>query len=268
MQNFTIDSSVSSSFFLNDDLGPPDDINYNGDPPFQTSENREIMPPCDSHQTIPSKKAKQQKAKFTPSEDQLILNFVKENGPHMWGRLSQSLLPERTPRQIRERWVNYLCPNVSHEPFTEEEDRKILDLVERFGKRWSVISQNFDDRTDVQIKNRHALLMRHQRNAQKKLQFEAQKQQQYQEKELFLFEQDPFCDNEDNNQRQQLYQNDMEASYNENDAFHAQHNDDTPYVDPITDTEIFPILEDFAECNSEWDLNSYQYDDPMSVYEY
>jgi hypothetical protein len=48
---------------------------------------------------------------------------------------------------------------VSHLPFTEEEDRKLRDLVSNKDfkeiKKWTyIVRQNFPDRTDNQVKRR------------------------------------------------------------------------------------------------------------------
>jgi hypothetical protein len=42
-----------------------------------------------------------------------------------------------------------------------EEDNNLTNLVEENGQRWAILSQFFPGRTDVIIKNRYQLLMRH-----------------------------------------------------------------------------------------------------------
>lgn len=104
-------------------------------------------------------KPKKSKNKFTEVEDEIIKKFVEEYGAHTWGRI-MPLLPGRTSRQVRERYVNYLAPNVKHDDWTKEEDELIEKLVAQFGKRWAFISRSFKQRTDVSIKNRYLKLKR------------------------------------------------------------------------------------------------------------
>ncbi|OHT11668.1 hypothetical protein TRFO_03890 [Tritrichomonas foetus] len=108
-----------------------------------------------------------QKTKFTEEEDEIIRKFVEEYGAHTWTRISP-LIPNRTPRQVRERWVNYLSPDISRDPWTQEEDDLIMKLVDKFGKRWSYISRSFNKRTDVSIKNRYILLNRRKNSKMRK----------------------------------------------------------------------------------------------------
>ena len=102
---------------------------------------------------------KKSKNRFTEEEDNIIIEFVQNYGAHTWRRI-MPLLPGRTPRQIRERYVNYLSPNVNRDAWTKEEDNLIMKLVSKFGKKWAYIAQSFNQRTDVSIKNRYILLKR------------------------------------------------------------------------------------------------------------
>jgi hypothetical protein len=105
-----------------------------------------------------------QKMKFTEAEDEIIRNAVQKSGPHSWNNFVD-LLPNRTGRQIRERWKNYLAPNLTTGEWTEEEDAQITRFVETYGKQWTKIAETMPNRTDVCIKNRFALLNRRIRRA-------------------------------------------------------------------------------------------------------
>ena len=99
------------------------------------------------------------KHKFTESEDQMIIEQVRKNGAKNWEKISE-FIPGRTGRQCRERWINYLCPDVSHSMWTQDEDLLLRNLFQQFGKQWSRIASYFPTRTDVMLKNRWALLNR------------------------------------------------------------------------------------------------------------
>lgn len=111
------------------------------------------------------------RAKFSEEEDKKIVATVMLQGPKAWRKIAEKL-PGRTARQIRERWMNYLCPDVNHSPWTKEEEELILSKVAELGKQWSKIAKFFPGRTDVTIKNRYMKLMRNERRKERKLERE------------------------------------------------------------------------------------------------
>ena len=96
---------------------------------------------------------------FNEIEDNKIRQLVKVYGDHAW-RIIASEIPNRSPRQCRERWKNYLSPNVVKRPWTDDEDNLLLSLRDEIGKHWSKIAKYFDSRTDINVKNRYMLLQR------------------------------------------------------------------------------------------------------------
>ena len=93
------------------------------------------------------------KGPFTAEEDELIKNHVQREGPCNWPKL-KSTLPNRSPKQCRERWFHHLDPNINTTAWTYEEDQKIFELHELFQEKWAKIAQFFKGRTDNAIKNR------------------------------------------------------------------------------------------------------------------
>jgi hypothetical protein len=98
---------------------------------------------------------------FNLEEDKAIRNFVYTHGTSSWANMKK-ILPDRTIKQCQERWKNFLDPNLSKEKWTIEEDSLLLNLVGEYGKKWSRFVNHFHGRTDVLIKNRYNLLIRHQ----------------------------------------------------------------------------------------------------------
>lgn len=94
------------------------------------------------------------KGPFTPDEDRLIAEYVRENGARGWPRITR-ILPHRSSKQCRERWFNHLDQSVSKGPWTPEEDELIYRQVKTIGGKWSQIAKMLSGRTDNAIKNRY-----------------------------------------------------------------------------------------------------------------
>lgn len=62
---------------------------------------------------------------------------------------------DRTWKQLRDKYINYLRPNINRDEWSLEEDLKILDLMTKHGTKWKCIQKEMENRTDNQIKNRY-----------------------------------------------------------------------------------------------------------------
>lgn len=92
------------------------------------------------------------KGSWTPEEDKKVLALVQKIGKK-WTEISQQM-PTRTGKQIRDRYINSLEPSINKSRFTDEEDRKIISLLKKYGKAWSGIASELPGRTADMIKNR------------------------------------------------------------------------------------------------------------------
>ena len=92
------------------------------------------------------------KGLWSKKEDEELLNNISKYGKK-WSFLA-NIMKSRSIKQIRDRYLNCLDGKLSRHPFTPEEDKKILDLVFKYGSNWSRIAKEIDGRTGDNIKNR------------------------------------------------------------------------------------------------------------------
>lgn len=97
--------------------------------------------------------------KFSVYEDATIINLVAKYGMCSWSRFVE-YVPGRTEKQIRERYLNYLQPGISVEPWSRADDELLIQKVHEFGTKWKTISQFFPYRTHNNIKNRWYIHLR------------------------------------------------------------------------------------------------------------
>eukprot|EP00301_Raphidiophrys_heterophryoidea_P015443 c24086_g1_i1.p1 GENE.c24086_g1_i1~~c24086_g1_i1.p1 ORF type:complete len:361 (+),score=75.57 c24086_g1_i1:245-1327(+) len=91
---------------------------------------------------------------WTPQEDTQLEELVAKLGAKNWSNIA-CVLSGRTGKQCRERWRNHLDPSISKNPFTVDEDKLIVSLVEEMGTKWAKIAKSLPGRTDNSIKNRY-----------------------------------------------------------------------------------------------------------------
>ncbi|CAD8172393.1 unnamed protein product [Paramecium octaurelia] len=95
---------------------------------------------------------KRTKKKWSLAEDQILIEAYKEFG-RQWIKISERL-PGRTSKQVRDRYVNQIDPSITHEEWSKEEDRIILEEYNKGGARWAVIAKMLKNRSENQVKNR------------------------------------------------------------------------------------------------------------------
>lgn len=102
---------------------------------------------------------KKKRMKFTLEEDTKLKELVEKLGNKNWQSISD-LMPGRNARQCRDRWRNYLSPDVVNGPWTDEEDELLMNKYEKLGPSWKHIAKFFPTRTDINIKSRWNLKQR------------------------------------------------------------------------------------------------------------
>ena len=95
--------------------------------------------------------------KFTYEEDRMLRKLVKDYGESNWDEIA-SFMKGRNKRQCHDRWYYYLSPKINNQPWTDEEDQRLIKECYNMNGKWVQISKKFKGRTDTQIKNRWNLL--------------------------------------------------------------------------------------------------------------
>lgn len=63
-------------------------------------------------------------------------------------------LPLRNSKQVRDRFINQLNPQINWNKWTDEEDQIILREFAKIGPRWAMIKKLLNNRSENQVKIR------------------------------------------------------------------------------------------------------------------
>ncbi|CAK55608.1 unnamed protein product (macronuclear) [Paramecium tetraurelia] len=103
----------------------------------------------------------QKKSKWTFEEDQIIKDNINQY-ENNWAAIAK-ILKSKTGKQIRERYINKLRADIvdsKKQPWTPQEDLKLIQLFHQFGSKWSSIARQFYGRSDLQVRNRTRKLLK------------------------------------------------------------------------------------------------------------
>jgi myb proto-oncogene protein len=94
------------------------------------------------------------KGYWTPEEDEEVRRLVEMHGDR-WDLIANAMKNTRKHKQIRDRWINHLSPNINKTPLTDFEKQKIVALHDAIGKKWSRIASSLPirGRTALMVKN-------------------------------------------------------------------------------------------------------------------
>jgi pre-mRNA-splicing factor CDC5/CEF1 len=124
------------------------------------------MPRTESpHSVVAEKEAALRPARikrWAPGEDAVLqraVTLVPRDTLRRWTRIAERV-PDRTAKQCRARWTEYLDPVRESRAWTEEDSDLLHFLVRTVGKAWSRLAPRFLGRTPNDLKNRFARIAR------------------------------------------------------------------------------------------------------------
>lgn len=96
---------------------------------------------------------KRTRVPFTSEEDEKLRKLVAKFGGHNWSIIS-SFMKDRTSKQCRDRYSNYLTPGYFQGEWSKGEDNLLIQLYNQFGPKWTFMQKYFKGRSSNSIKNR------------------------------------------------------------------------------------------------------------------
>ena len=92
---------------------------------------------------------------WTAEEDAMLRQWVEENGlkKGVFARAAEKM-PHRNADQCYQRWHHCLDPAINKEPWSEKEDKILIDAHKQLGNKWVAISKCLPGRTALAIRNR------------------------------------------------------------------------------------------------------------------
>lgn len=119
---------------------------------FIPIEDLVAMTPTDISRVVMTGKFPQRRGPWSPDESFRLVTLINKTGAQNWVTVA-SFMGSRNAKQCRERYHQNLDPSLRHDPITEDEAAKIMDLYHKYGSAWARIAEQLPGRSDNAIKN-------------------------------------------------------------------------------------------------------------------
>jgi hypothetical protein len=106
-------------------------------------------------QAVSSRASKQNlpRRTFTPEEDAKLRALVDHLGTKSWEEIAR-FIPDRSARQCRDRYKNYLLDSLVTDAWTADEDALVVQKYHEIGPKWVEIGRLLSGRSGNNVKNR------------------------------------------------------------------------------------------------------------------
>ncbi|KAB1218408.1 Transcription factor MYB86 [Morella rubra] len=98
-------------------------------------------------------KQKGKRGLWSPEEDEKLINYISTYGHGCWSSVPKLAGLQRCGKSCRQRWINYLRPDIKRGNFSPEEAALVIELHSILGNRWTQIAKHLPGRTDNEVKN-------------------------------------------------------------------------------------------------------------------
>ncbi|KAF2836621.1 hypothetical protein M501DRAFT_939774 [Patellaria atrata CBS 101060] len=95
--------------------------------------------------------------KWTAEEDRILHQEViaagEDGRPRSWTAIA-ACLPNRTNKDCRKRWCNHLVGGLRKGPWSDDEDERLRNSIQKHGQQWPLVSEDVRTRSGDQCAKR------------------------------------------------------------------------------------------------------------------
>ncbi|XP_038698717.1 myb-related protein 340-like [Tripterygium wilfordii] len=112
---------------------------------------------------MPSEVGSHSKGRWSLEEDKKLQECKAKHGERSWDFVAVNSGLKRTPKSYRDRWLNYLAPEVIRGKIMGEEHEKLFQLNSKWGNNYSMIASELPGRTYEQVRSYDRMMDRRKR---------------------------------------------------------------------------------------------------------
>ncbi|OHS98138.1 DNA-binding protein reb1 [Tritrichomonas foetus] len=109
--------------------------------------------------SIGNKRSKSKRSRFSKEEDDKLDKLVIKYGQHNWQKIADKI-GTKSVRQCRDRWKNYVDPNLNSNDWSNEEDNLLITKFYEIGPHWRQVAAGFNNRSINCVRNRLIKLLK------------------------------------------------------------------------------------------------------------